>query len=68
MIGLRVNQYIYTNPIPEDEDREPAYKRELNRHVKDLLGIKDRSKSVRMDNPKMAAEKLLTFYQGDRLK
>ncbi len=68
LIGLRVNQYIYTNPIPEDEDREPAYKRELNRHVKDLLGIKDRSKSVRMDNPKMAAEKLLTFYQGDRLK
>lgn len=68
LIGYRINQYIYTNPIPEDEDREPAYSRELNRHVKDLLGIKDRSKPIRMDNPKKAAEKLLTFYQGDKLK
>ena len=68
LIGLRINQYIYTNPIPEDEDFEPAYSRELNSHVKDLLGIKDRSKSVRMDNPKKAAEKLLQFYQGDRLQ
>ncbi|MEA5603256.1 hypothetical protein [Nostoc sp. UHCC 0252] len=68
LIGLRINQYIYTNPIPEDEDREPAYSRELNNHIKDLLGIKDRSKSVRMDNPKKAAEKLLQFYQGDKLK
>ena len=68
LIGLRINQYIYTNPIPEDEDKEPAYSRELNRHVKDLLGIKDRSKPIRMDNPKKAAEKLLQFYQGDKLK
>lgn len=68
LIGLRINQYIYTNPIPEDEDKEPAYSRELNRHIKDLLGIKDRSKPIRMDNPKKAAEKLLQFYQGDRLK
>ncbi|MBH8554684.1 hypothetical protein I8751_20445 [Nostocaceae cyanobacterium CENA357] len=68
LIGLRINQYIYTNPIPEDEDREPAYSRELNNHIKDILGIKDRSKSVRMDNPKKAAEKLLQFYQGDKLK
>ena len=68
LIGLRINQYIHTNPIPEDEDKEPAYSRELNSHVKDLLGIKDRSKSVRMDNPKKAAEKLLQFYQGDKLQ
>ncbi|MEH2025681.1 hypothetical protein [Nostoc sp.] len=54
--------------IPEDEDREPVYSRELNNHIKDLLGIKDRSKSVRMDHPKKAAEKLLQFYQGDRLQ
>ena len=68
LIGLRIKQYIYTNPIPEDEDREPAYSRELNSYVKDLLGIKDRSKSIRMDNPKKAAEKLIQFYQGDKLK
>ncbi|OCQ99344.1 hypothetical protein BCD64_12415 [Nostoc sp. MBR 210] len=68
LIGLRIDQYIYTNPIPEDEDREPAYSRELNNFVKDLLGIKDRSKSVRMDNPKKAAEKLLQFYAGDKLQ
>jgi len=68
LIGLRLNQYIYTNPIPEDEDKEPAYSRELNSFVKDLLGIKDRSKSIRMDHPKKAAEKLLQFYQGDKLK
>ncbi|MEC4813046.1 MAG: hypothetical protein SAK29_07205 [Scytonema sp. PMC 1069.18] len=68
LIGFRLRQYIYTNPIPEDEDREPAYGRELNNYVKDLLGIKDRSKSVRMDNPKKAAEKLLQFYKGDRLQ
>lgn len=68
LIGLRINQYIYTNPIPEDEDKGPAYSRELNSHVKDLLGIKDRSKSVRMDHPKKAAEKLLQFYQGDKLQ
>jgi hypothetical protein len=67
LIGYRINQYIYTNPIPEDEYKEPAYKRELNQYVKDLLGIKDRSKFIRMDNPKMAAEKLLQFYQGDSL-
>ena len=68
LVGLRISQYIYTNPILEDEDKEPAYSRELNSHVKDLLGIKDRSKSVRMDNPKKAAEKLLQFYQGDKLQ
>jgi hypothetical protein len=68
LIGLRIKQYIYTNTMPEDEDKEPAYSRKLNEFVKDLLGIKDRSKTVRMDNPKKAAEKLLQFYQGDRLK
>jgi hypothetical protein len=68
LVGVRINQYIHTNPIPDDEDKEPAYSRELNRYVKELLGVKDRSKSIRMDNPKKAAEKLLTFYQGDRLK
>lgn len=68
LVGVRINQYIHTNPIPNDEDKEPAYGRELNRYVKELLGVKDRSKSIRMDNPKKAAEKLLTFYQGDRLK
>ncbi|MEH2235135.1 hypothetical protein [Nostoc sp.] len=68
LIGLRINQYIYTNPIPEDEDKEPAYSRELNNHIRDILGIKDRSKSIRMDNPKKAAEKLLQFYQGDKLQ
>ncbi|MBD2345543.1 hypothetical protein [Anabaena subtropica] len=68
LIGIRLRQYIYTNPIPEDEDREPAYSRDINNFVKDLLGIKDRSKSVRMDNPKKAAEKLLQFYQGDKLQ
>ena len=67
LIGIRLKQYINTNSIPEDEDREPAYSRELNNFVKDLLGIKDRSKSVRMDSPKKAAEKLLQFYQGDML-
>lgn len=68
LIGLRINQYIYTNPIPDDEDKEPAYSREFNSFVKDLLGIKDRSKSVPMDHPKKAAEKLLQFYQGHKLK
>lgn len=68
LIGLRLEQYIYTSPIPEDEDKEPAYKREINRFIEDLLGIKDRSKSVRMDNPKKAADKLLQFYQGETLK
>lgn len=68
LIGVRIRQYINTNTIPEDEDKEPAYSRELNRYVKDLLGIKDRSKPVRMDNPKMAAQKLLEFYQGEKLK
>ncbi len=67
LIGIRLREYIYTNSIPEDEDREPAYGREVSNFVKDLLGIKDRSKSVRMDNPRKAAEKLLQFYQGDRL-
>lgn len=68
LIGIRIRQYIYTNPIPEDEDKEPAYSRELNSFVKDLLGIKDRSKSIRMDHPKKAAEKLLKFYDGEKLK
>ncbi|NEQ11231.1 MAG: hypothetical protein F6K37_36625 [Moorea sp. SIO4E2] len=68
LVGVRLRQYIYTNPIPEDEDKEPAYSRELNRFVKDLLGVKDRSKSVRMDHPKKAAEKLLQFYQNEKLK
>lgn len=68
LIGVRIRQYINTNTIPEDEDQEPAYSRKLNRYVKDLLGIKDRSKSVRMDNPKMAAKKLLEFYKGNKLK
>lgn len=68
LVGVRINQYIHTNPIPDDEDKEPAYSRDLNRYVKDLLGIKDRSKPIRMDNPKKAAEKLLQFYQGDKLK
>ncbi|MEO0683562.1 MAG: hypothetical protein AAFY76_00595, partial [Cyanobacteria bacterium J06649_11] len=68
LIGIRIRQYIYTNPIPEDEDKEPAYSRELNRFVKDLLGIKDRSKSIRMDHPKKAAQKILQFYEGEKLK
>jgi hypothetical protein len=68
LIGVRIRQYINTNTIPEDEDQEPAYSRKLNRYVKDLLGIKDRSKSVRMDNPKIAAKKLLEFYKGEKLK
>lgn len=68
LIGLRIKQYINTNTIPEDEDKELVYSRKLNEFVKDLLGIKDRSKSVRMDNPKKAAEKLLQFYEGQRLK
>lgn len=68
LIGLRISKYINTNTIPEDEDFEPSYRRQLNEFVKDLLGIKNRSKSVRMDNPKKAAEKLLQFYQGDKLK
>jgi hypothetical protein len=67
LIGLRIKQYIYTNTIPEDEDKEPAYSRKLNEFVKDLLGIKDRSKSVRMDDPKKAAKKLLEFYEGEKL-
>jgi len=67
LIGLRIDEYIKFNPIPEDEYKEPAYRRELNRFVKDLLGIKDRSKQVRMDNPKKAAEKLREFYTGERL-
>lgn len=65
---MRIKQYINTNIIPEDEYKEPAYRRELNSFVKDLLGIKDRSKQVRMDNPKKAADKLLTYYQGERLR
>jgi hypothetical protein len=68
LIGLRINEYINTNIIPEDEYKEPAYSRELNRYIKDLLGIKDRSKSVRMDNPKKAADKLLQFYEGEKLE
>ena len=68
LIGLRIDEYINSNPIPEDEYKEPVYRRELNRFVKDLLGIKNRSKQVRMDNPKKAAEKLLQFYQGETLK
>lgn len=68
LIGLRLDQYIYTNPIPDDEDKEPAYSRELNSFIKDLLGIKNRSNTVRMDHPKKAAEKLLQFYEGERLQ
>lgn len=68
LVGYRINQYINTNIIPEDEDKEPAYSRKLNEFIKDLLGIKNRSKSVRMDNPKKAAEKLLQFYEGKKLK
>ncbi|MEL6442348.1 MAG: hypothetical protein AAFQ80_24255 [Cyanobacteria bacterium J06621_8] len=68
LVGLRIKEYINTNTIPEDEDREPAYRRQLNEFVKDLLGIKNRSKAVRMDHPKKAAEKLLQFYQGENLK
>ena len=68
LVGVRINQYIHTNPIPNDEDKEPPYSRELNRYIRELLGVKDRSKPIRMDNPKKAAEKLLQFYQGDRLK
>ena len=45
-----------------------SFCRELNRFVKDLLGIKNRSKSIRMDNPKKAAEKLLQFYEGQKLQ
>ncbi len=67
LIGLRISQYIDTNPIPEDEYKESTYSRELNDYVKDLLEIKDRSKQVRMDNPKKAAEKLLQFYKGEEL-
>jgi hypothetical protein len=68
LIGWRIKQYIYSSPIPEDEDREPQYSRELNGYIKDLLGVKDRSKSVRMDDPKKAADKLLQFYQGESLQ
>lgn len=68
LIGLRINEYTDSNPIPEDEYKEPAYGRELNRFVKDLLGIKDRSKQIRMDHPKKAADKLLQFYKGDELQ
>jgi hypothetical protein len=68
LIGLRINQYIHSNPIPEDEYKEPAYSREFNRFIKDLLAIKDRSKQVRMDHPKKAADKLLQFYHGARLQ
>jgi hypothetical protein len=68
LMGVRINQYIYSNPIPEDEDLEPQYGRELNGYIKDLLGVKDRSKSIRMDNPKKAANRLLQFYQGDSLQ
>ncbi len=67
LIGLRISQYIDTNPIPEDEYKESTYSRELNDYVKNLLEIKDRSKQVRMDNPKKAAEKLLQFYKGEEL-
>lgn len=67
LIGLRIRQYIYTSTIPEDEDFEPAYSRKLNEFVKDLLEIKDRSRSVRMDDPKKAAKKLLEFYEGEKL-
>lgn len=68
LIGLRIKEYTHSNPIPEDEYKEPAYSRELNRFVKDLLGIKDRSKQVRMDHPKKATDKLLQFYKGDELQ
>ncbi|MGK7937510.1 MAG: hypothetical protein AB4206_17220 [Xenococcaceae cyanobacterium] len=68
LVGLRIKEYINTNTIPEDEDKEPAYSRKLNEFVKDLLGIKNRSKAVRMDNPKKAAEKLLKFYEGQKLQ
>ncbi len=68
LVGLRIKEYINTNTIPEDEDKEPAYSRKLNEFVKDLLGIKNRSKTVRMDNPKKAAEKLLKFYEGKKLQ
>lgn len=68
LVGLRIKEYINTNIIPEDEDKEPAYSRKINEFVKDLLGIKNRSKAVRMDNPKKAAEKLLQFYEGQKLK
>lgn len=68
LIGVRIRQYINTNTIPEDEDQEPAYSRKLNRYVKDLLGIKDRCKPIRMDNAKIAAKKLLEFYKGEQLK
>ncbi|MGB3533199.1 MAG: hypothetical protein WBA13_06745 [Microcoleaceae cyanobacterium] len=68
LIGLRISQYTHKHPIPEDEYKEPGYSRELNRFVKDLLGIKDRSKQVRMDHPKKAANKLLQFYKGDQLQ
>ncbi len=68
LVGLRIKKYINTNIIPEDEDKEPAYSRKLNEFVKDLLGIKNRSKAVRMDNPKKAAEKLLKFYEGQKLQ
>jgi len=68
LVGLRIKEYINTNAVPDDEDKEPAYRRKLNEFVKDLLGIKNRSKSVRMDNPKKAAQKLLQFYQGEKLQ
>jgi hypothetical protein len=68
LMGVRIEQYIYSNSIPEDEDREPQYSRELNGYIKDLLGVKDRSKSIRMDNPKKAADRLLQFYQGESLQ
>ena len=68
IVGEKIKQYINTNTIPEDEDKEPAYRRELNRYVKDQLGIRNRSKSIRIDNPRKAAEKLLKFYEGQKLE
>ena len=68
LIGLRISQHIDTNPIPEDEYKESTYRQKLNDYVKNLLELKDRSKQVRMDNPKKAAEKLLQFYKGEELE
>lgn len=68
LVGTKINQYTNTNPIPSDAANKPDYRRELNRYVKELLGVKNRYKFIRMDDPKKTAEQLISFYKGDKLK
>lgn len=68
LIGVRIQEYISSYPIPDDEDKEIQYGRELNKYVKDLLDVKDRSTPVRLNNPKKASEKLLQYYQQEELR